>query len=1075
MLRITCSRAIRALRDSPSCIPLYPHHSRAGNDSTGASTPATSSSAAASVDAAPPSGSEPTSTVEMHTALRLSAALSHARRTRRSSALSSSDRSTVGATATVPLSPPDPTEEKQVSMPLPSPSSVSLLDSMPPPRRTLPGGRATSPDPSPQLVSALGRSAYIRHLVRHKSRLVLDVAANEKGNYPTSKECISPASSPSYLQRHLSWVEQGQRRWTTLSGRRQLAWALRSPQGARLSRALFRGSSCRRRSSVGLSCRATNFQGVPTPVVAGAHPSSGSPSGESSAQPPLSPSSLQIISKSQHRRPLVKIRVMGAPVRGACDSSGVARLLGDDKGTLCCKKRGAASPLKSIGLFQGRSQCGPVPLSYLPSTAPPLDTATERIRVGAVQAQHHRHQRASWRRTARRMLQIRGGDVTATSTFLKDLKEFQRRRGDQAASEDDIPTVHGSVQHHNAGTARVLGESYGSGKESVNSMSSVGQAAEEADFVDYCEALRLTSPRRAYVMAKLWPHLEEVERSPSEQLKLVRKLVREFSQEFDELNNRGVKEATDDGLHVSPKAIVAELVESTRSRLSSFQQHLPKLKELLQDVSKEIFYLSRKLMEHCVDSDVLAEERCWACFSIKNFHTAEIVPIQFHLNPYLVHLYYYYFHSNLNLVSQRKVPEDLVANRSHYALIAATLTPTQAKRRRLEYMAYPPEDSGDAIKSSLNHIEELLQRGNQLLYGEDDAAAAAAVPAAAAAAAVADGGPSPGPSRRKNSRVSIDPNATMKPHNSEYSRGASQGRESSLWSEEERQLEIDRFFEEDAERIAKIKKENRRLRLAEVRRQAKEPPKPLRRGATAAEEDDPEPDKVDLEEIRSRIHREIEAYRAKITFLRMLQSPGAIVRLREISLLHGLPIEADSASSNEIENRSLPIWERLYAQGNQRRRSVSESTRGLDEEGLSDEDDPSRFDHRSSLTRLGRTNSAPVQSRVSKAGSSGPKPAVPRGGRGSSPEAKPPIPPSHVKGDFTQGKDSKVSHPSGLCSQGRDERSDSPINAPPLRNHGKDERLRRKNVVKDGSDIELDDENAPTMPFITPLDLRDLN
>lgn len=456
---------------------------------------------------------------------------------------------------------------------------------------------------------------------------------------------------------------------------------------------------------------------------------------------------------------------------------------------------------------------------------------------------------------------------------------------------------------------------------------------------------------------------------------------------------------------------------------------------------------------------------------------------------------------------------------------------------------YTPEESVDDIKTSLSHIEGLIQRGTELLYGDEQAVGSAAAPGpqaaaaagakktataksavsrpaarggakAAAAAAAARTSASPASRQRSSSKPDLAvADMTMKPSTVNplppRGRAESKGREGSFFDEELRYEEIDKFFQEDARRIAKLERESRRLRRAEARKKAMSPtdsPAPThhhtaarRRGAEPEEEEEP-PEKVNLEEVRARIHKEVEAYRAmcqkgenpneastwsshKLTprkDARYVSPYASQQRTKNIwakpAPMKQPPRRAPSHKAQPASvpipprkprapiDRSVPIWERLYSDSKQAQSSPSVT-------GEDDDDNSTTplYSHIPPSKKLSRTNSTPVQPLH--------KPAAPQSKLKRSSSAVPKHSSSMLNKPNRDLSPEAAIPPRGRHA-GRMERSDSPMNAPVLRHVT----TNNHSSVGGGAppprgglmDIELDDENAPTMPFISPLDLRNL-
>lgn len=165
------------------------------------------------------------------------------------------------------------------------------------------------------------------------------------------------------------------------------------------------------------------------------------------------------------------------------------------------------------------------------------------------------------------------------------------------------------------------------------------------------------------------------------------------------------------------------------------------------------------------------------------------------------------------------------------------------------------ESNPQDIQASLSHIERLLQRGNQLLYGSE--------------------------TRRRNGSEQVSESEGVSPlesfagrinrAGSRRSQIAVNDSESDSASEDERVYEErEIFFKKDARRVAKLIKESRRVRLANAAHKAaqlaeegKGVAKVVSRRKRAQEEEEEEepPESVDLSAVCARIHHEVEEYR----------------------------------------------------------------------------------------------------------------------------------------------------------------------------------------------------------------------
>lgn len=254
------------------------------------------------------------------------------------------------------------------------------------------------------------------------------------------------------------------------------------------------------------------------------------------------------------------------------------------------------------------------------------------------------------------------------------------------------------------------------------------------------------------------------------------------------------------------------------------------------------------------------------------------------------------------------------------------------------------ESNPQDIQASLSHIERLLQRGNQLLYGSENRR------------------------RRESEHVSesegTSPLEFVAGHvyraGSRKSQITVNASDSDSVSDDEKAYEArEIFFKKDARRVAKLIKESRRLRRVEAARKAallaeegKDAPKRVSRGQRPQEEEEEEelPESVDVSAVCARIHREVEEYRTlskndenwlrknslsnspkkyvspysstpskqqmswkkpKEPSLRSPQKPQRRTPLSKANVSPA-PTSPIPRKPRDETNRNLPVWQRLY-------------------------------------------------------------------------------------------------------------------------------------------------------------------
>lgn len=245
------------------------------------------------------------------------------------------------------------------------------------------------------------------------------------------------------------------------------------------------------------------------------------------------------------------------------------------------------------------------------------------------------------------------------------------------------------------------------------------------------------------------------------------------------------------------------------------------------------------------------------------------------------------------------------------------------------------EDAGVGLEGSLAHIEELLQRGNKLLYGDEKPGYSDAFELHY---------PPAENSSKKNSITSLHPINSTRMEKGFWD--VVQQSENDMTLEEKRYLEIEKHFAADVRRVAKLEKESREKRKLEAKKKMEELargiPKPRgKRGEEEQEEEQP-PEEVDLDMIRERIHREVQEYRVLCsqkkgsnTWTVPVVAPEEKMR-NYVSPYHHQSYEGKkwsktgtSTSSSQLprnpdrvkragnpgknsESNHIPIWDRLY-------------------------------------------------------------------------------------------------------------------------------------------------------------------
>lgn len=405
-----------------------------------------------------------------------------------------------------------------------------------------------------KLLNACGRSAYFLHVVRQSHLLDPSRFSRKSSLHPVlgNRRKVKKISSPP-LDLHLMlvapWAVQIHRRWDRLPGYRKLYWALYRSHQGPRLRRLVYGQ---------------------VPVV---------PSHLKTANG-ISPCHSSIL-RAMYRKE-------------SKSEEGLRILIG---------KRAIRARKVPQKLRFGNTHLSKQPV-FLPSTATSLSTQTQRV----WEAQKHsmeKNNRNIWKRRVRKI--FFGMNPGAASTFIKELKVLQKSGGTkdiEVCSPDLRTTGHSKAypgKSDNSASAA-----------SLKDQKDIARVMEE-DFLDYCSAWGITHPRKAFVMANLWPLLDQLEASSNNQVHQVKNMVNIFSDQYDALiasmahSERGNKSMNTNGENAalgkedsSPNTIelrsqekddslstvehfVLESLEDTRSRLRTFQKELPLIKELLQD------------------------------------------------------------------------------------------------------------------------------------------------------------------------------------------------------------------------------------------------------------------------------------------------------------------------------------------------------------------------------------------------------------------------------------------------------------------------------------------------------------
>lgn len=471
---------------------------------------------------------------------------------------------------------------------------------------------------------------------------VVDCVSSKNKNSSVS---LSLASS-TYLSQMFPSTVQIHRRWKRLPAHQKLRWILHSPQGPHLCRILFNSPLFLRRnkfSLIGKQRRRFHRKGVGynkkgnvltamgtdgTKKKMGPHPLPSAGTKGSSL------SAVSVVKSSSNVGPAIWAPSTAKLPAGSKQSValGVRALVGYEKNSIAVRHR----PVPQAGRKQGIQNSltaltespshkgsyplatndalsnpssfyfsfsgvggvdggGPVRPCFLPLTVSEIPVTTQRVAEMAA-AKRRRHQHLAWKRTAISLFRDQRRKGSA-SFFLKCFKAMQRRvrkaailrnvvQGDKVRSEEE------KIQE---GWVKMKGQPIPPFVEKHNT--AVNNAIAERDFQDYCTFFNvLQSPRKAYIMSKLEPLLDEIERSPNNQLEQVQQLTRKFSKEFDEEFKKQEKTAgNSEKLHgrnsdqeiieneyfFAPEYLEKSQREKAKSRLQNFQDKLPYWKKLL--------------------------------------------------------------------------------------------------------------------------------------------------------------------------------------------------------------------------------------------------------------------------------------------------------------------------------------------------------------------------------------------------------------------------------------------------------------------------------------------------------------
>lgn len=493
-----------------------------------------------------------------------------------------------------------------------------------------------------QEMNDCSRSAYFMHVYKQHRRFV-SLVPSKTGSFVR----VSPqgsSTSSDYLSRELPWVAEIQRRWKRLPAHRKMFWMLRSPQGPHLCRLLFRSPLQRSRSRLTqrntqrigrrdqkdhCSLRETPWFVKFAEALKGeeANPSlrlqggiwGGSSStirfSNSSCSNDSSLSALNTVNLPPGKKNILPLGVRALmsfeknfrSVRhrplpytskkreNACtshiDSNSAQQSINNSLGTHDSSRKAFAPFFLSSTTSNAASRP-----SFLPLSAPEFPATTQRVAEVAA-AKKRRRQHIQWKRATNSL--FRDERQKGSSLYaLKQLKSMQRP-AEKPIIPDDV-LQRGKIGNEDEKVMPKLLKM--KRRQYFSSMCkcapTMNDVVAEKDFQDYCALFNiLSSPRKAYIMSKLDPLLEEIEHSPNNHLEQVQILVRKFSSEYDEEMRK--REKTVAGIcenvktnnvngaahnmeyFFSPEWLEESQREKAKARVQNFQEKLPDWKKLL--------------------------------------------------------------------------------------------------------------------------------------------------------------------------------------------------------------------------------------------------------------------------------------------------------------------------------------------------------------------------------------------------------------------------------------------------------------------------------------------------------------
>lgn len=493
-----------------------------------------------------------------------------------------------------------------------------------------------------QEINDCSRSAYFRHMHNQHRRFVSSVSSKIGSSVSPSQQGSSTSSE--YLSREFPWVPEIHRRWNLLPAHRKMYWMLRSPQGPYLCRLLFRSSLQRRRNR--FTWRKT--QRIPkgnqkdhcslreTPWFAKFAQSLKGEEASSSLQVqrgiwdasspafPISSSSYSkdpaLFSLSTVNLPPGKKSILPLGVRALISFEENFRSVRHRPSPSTSRRRekGSISHIDSKSAQQSNSHSfsthfpprnafasfflssatsnAALRSAFLPLSALEFPATTQRVAEVAA-AKKRRRQHIQWKRATNSLFRDerqKGSGLYA----LKQLKSMQRP-AERPIIPDDV-LQRGKIGDEDDKVMPKLLKM--KRRQYFSSMCkcapTMNDVIAEKDFQDYCALFNiLSSPRKAYIMSKLEPRLEEIEHSPNKQLEQVQELARKFSLEYDEemrkrektaadicrnVNSNNVNEAVRNKEYFfSPEWLEESQREKARTRVQNFQDKLPDWKKLL--------------------------------------------------------------------------------------------------------------------------------------------------------------------------------------------------------------------------------------------------------------------------------------------------------------------------------------------------------------------------------------------------------------------------------------------------------------------------------------------------------------